>query len=244
MQVGSPDWTADAPPGTLPTNIRCQLALIWERGSHVGLREIKMGRTRRQIADHAFALFMEQGFESTTIEQIASAAEVGTRTLYRYYPTKESLIVDFVESGLNSAVDELRRQPDDTPLPQALYTMIETALRITREDTDRVLAVYRLAEQAPSVKARLAEQALRWRIEVAAEVSRRSGGGEHADLMAALTAANVMNIIDITMRTWVMSGGARHPDLVAEQILQIMRDGVPIPTAPVGASSGAAPSMN
>ena len=119
----------------------------------MGLREIKMGRTRRQIADHAFALFMTQGFESTTIEQIASAAEVGTRTLYRYYPTKESLIVDFVESGLGSAVEQLRKQPDDTPLPQALYTMIEAVLGVTREDTERVLAVYRLAEQAPSVKA-------------------------------------------------------------------------------------------
>ena len=201
----------------------------------MGLREIKMGRTRRQIADHAFALFMTQGFESTTIEQIAGAAEVGTRTLYRYYPTKESLIVDFVESSLGSAVDELRRQPDDTPLPQALYTMIETVLRVSREDTDRVLAVYRLAEQAPSVKARLAEQALRWRLEVADEVSRRTGGGEHAGLVAALTAANAMNIIDITMRTWVMSGGMRNPDGVAEEILRIMHDGVPMPTAPAPA---------
>jgi AcrR family transcriptional regulator len=198
----------------------------------VGLREIKMGRTRRQIADHAFALFMTQGFESTTIEQIASAAEVGTRTLYRYYPTKESLIVDFVESSLGAAVDELRRQPDDTPLPHALYTMIETVLRVSREDTDRVLAVYRLAEQAPSVKARLAEQALRWRIAVADEVSRRTGGGEQAGLVAALTAANAMNIIDITMRTWVMSGGTRRPDAVAEEILRIMHEGVPMPTAP------------
>lgn len=199
----------------------------------MGLREIKMGRTRRQIADHAFALFVTQGFESTTIEQIASAAEVGTRTLYRYYPTKESLIVDFVESSLGAAVDELRKQPDDTPLPQALYTMIETVLRVSREDTERVLAVYRLAEQAPSVKARLAEQALRWRNDVADEVSRRTGGGEHAGLVAALTAASAMNIIDITMRTWVMSGGLRNPDAVAEQILRIMHEGVPMPTAPV-----------
>jgi AcrR family transcriptional regulator len=198
----------------------------------VGLREIKMGRTRRQIADHAFALFMTQGFESTTIEQIATAAEVGTRTLYRYYPTKESLIVDFVETSLGAAVDELRKQPDDMPLPQALYTMVETVMRVTREDTDRVLAVYQLAEGAPSVKARLAEQALRWRIEVAGEVSRRTGGGEHADLVASLTAANAMNIIDITMRTWVMGGGVRNPDSIAAEILHVLHEGVPIPSAP------------
>jgi AcrR family transcriptional regulator len=199
-----------------------------------------MGRTRRQIADHAFALFMTQGFESTTIEQIATAAEVGTRTLYRYYPTKESLIVDFVESSLGAAAAELRKQPDDLALPQALYSMIETVMRVTREDSERVLAVYRLAEQAPSVKARLAEQALRWRIEVAGEVSRRTGGGAQADLVAALVAANTMNIIDITMRTWVMGGGVRNPDSIAEEVLRVMHDGVPMPIAPVPA----APSMN
>ena len=206
----------------------------------MGLREIKMGRTRRQIADHAFALFMTQGFESTTIEQIATAAEVGTRTLYRYYPTKESLIVDFVESSLGSAVEELRRQPDDMPLPHALYTVIETVMRVTREDADRVLAVYRLSDQAASVKARLAEQALRWRIEIADEVTRRTGGGEQANLVAALVAANAMNIIDITMRTWVLGGGTRKPDDIAEEILRVMHQGVPMPTAP----AVAAPSMN
>lgn len=198
----------------------------------MGLREIKMGRTRRQIADHAFALFMTQGFESTTIEQIATAAEVGTRTLYRYYPTKESLIVDFVESSLDAAAADLRKQPDDRPLPQALYAVIETVMEVTREDAERVLAVYRLAEQAPSVKARLAEQALRWRIDVADEVSRRIGGGAQADMVAALVAANAMNIIDITMRTWVMGGGARTPESIAEEVLRAMHDGVPMPTAP------------
>ena len=202
----------------------------------MGLREIKMGRTRRQIADHAFALFVAQGFESTTIEQIATAAEVGTRTLYRYYPTKESLIVDFVESSLGSAVEELRKQPDDMPLPHALYAVIETVMRVTRGDSDRVLAVYRLSEQAPSVKARLAEQALRWRIELADEVSRRIGGDEQACLVAALVAANAMNIVDITMRTWVMGGGVRKPDEIATEILRVMRQGVPMPIAPAVAS--------
>src|ERR1700753_3446593 len=117
-----------------------------------------MGRTRRQIADHAFALFMAQGFESPTIEQIATSAEVGTRTLYRYYPTKEALIVAFVESSLNEAAEELRKQPDDMPLPQALYTMIETVLRVTREDAERVLAVYRLPPQPPAGPGRRGRQ--------------------------------------------------------------------------------------
>ncbi len=201
-----------------------------ERGKSVGLREIKMGRTRREIADHAFALFQSQGFESTTIEQIATAAEVGTRTLYRYYPTKESLIVDFVESSLRGAIAEMREQPMDIPVPRALYTVIATVLRIITEDAQRVLAVYLLAGQAPSVQARLADVSLRWRIELSAEIGRRSGGPD-IELAAQLSAATTVDIIDIGLRGWVASGGTADMNLIIDKVLALMRGGgVPIPT--------------
>jgi AcrR family transcriptional regulator len=205
----------------------------------VGLREIKMGRTRRQIADHAFALFRSQGFESTTIEQIATAAEVGTRTLYRYYPTKESLIVDFVESSLRSAVAEMREQPMDMPLPCALYTVIETVLRIISEDAERVLAVYQLGAEAPSVQAKLADLSLRWRLDLSEEIVRRSGGSPDAELAAQLSASCTMDIIDIGVRSWVASGGTADMNMIANKVLDLVRrGGVPIPT-PAHVGTGA-----
>src|SRR6188768_4112648 len=88
----------------------CQVAVLPFAGDGagrcaVGLRETKMERTRRFIAESAFDLFVAQGYDDTTIEQIAAAAEVGTRTLYRYYSTKEALVVSFVENGLDAAMD-------------------------------------------------------------------------------------------------------------------------------------------
>ncbi len=85
----------------------------------MGLRELKRERTRRLISDKAFELFTDHGFGRTTVEQIAAAAEVGPSTLYRYFPTKETLVLEFVEDSLFGALGWFREQPADLDLPDA-----------------------------------------------------------------------------------------------------------------------------
>ncbi|WP_433195235.1 TetR family transcriptional regulator [Nocardia sp. CA-107356] len=78
-----------------------------------GLRERKKERTRRTIREEAFRLFREQGYAETTIEQIAAAAEVSPSTFFRYFPTKEQLVLaDDLDPLM---IDALRAQPRDIP---------------------------------------------------------------------------------------------------------------------------------
>nr|WP_042196857.1 TetR family transcriptional regulator [Kibdelosporangium sp. MJ126-NF4]CEL22596.1 Transcriptional regulator, TetR family [Kibdelosporangium sp. MJ126-NF4]CTQ89738.1 Transcriptional regulator, TetR family [Kibdelosporangium sp. MJ126-NF4] len=196
----------------------------------MGLRELKMERTRQLIADKAFELFTEHGFDQTTIEQIAAAAEVGPRTLYRYYQTKEALIVTFVETHLFAAVDRLRAQPDDIPVTDALYALIDSVIATTMSNEDRVLAVYRLAGCAPSVKAQFSGMWVRWCDEVADEVARRSKG-RSADMTARLAAAATNIVIEVSVRAWVESGGKANIRRLANQALDLLRTGeVPFAT--------------
>jgi AcrR family transcriptional regulator len=59
----------------------------------IGLRERKKARTREAIQTHALALFREQGYSATTVDQIIQAAEVSETTFYRYFPTKRDLVL-------------------------------------------------------------------------------------------------------------------------------------------------------
>ncbi|MBP2477999.1 AcrR family transcriptional regulator [Crossiella equi] len=195
----------------------------------MGLRELKMQRTRLLIADKALELFAAQGFEATTIEQVAAAAEVGTRTLYRYFPTKESLIAGFVEEHLTGSLEVMRDQSPDTPLPEALQAVLGRLMSVVAEDSDRVLAVYALARRTDSVQARLADQTWRWRNELAEELAKRVGGPS-ATMVAALCAETTMGLFEVVLRRWVDSGGEADLWAIANEALDLLHTGaVPLP---------------
>ncbi|HWE69657.1 MAG TPA: helix-turn-helix domain-containing protein, partial [Acidimicrobiales bacterium] len=63
------------------------------RAPLLGLAAKKKQRTRTLLAEAAAALFYERGYDATTIDDIAAAAEISPRTFYRYFPTKEDLVV-------------------------------------------------------------------------------------------------------------------------------------------------------
>ncbi|MEU4212203.1 TetR/AcrR family transcriptional regulator [Streptomyces sp. NPDC026206] len=94
----------------------------------MGLRESKKQETRQLISDCATRLFIEQGFEQTTIAEIAAAARVAKKTVTNYFPRKEDLALDHHEAftqGLARSVAE--RGPDEEPLT-ALGRTFRTAL--------------------------------------------------------------------------------------------------------------------
>jgi AcrR family transcriptional regulator len=92
----------------------------------LGLRERKKLRTRTELRRQALRLFADVGYAATTIEQIAAAADVSPSTFFRYYPTKESLVLtDDLDEVLLAA---LAAQPADLNPVAALRGAIQQAL--------------------------------------------------------------------------------------------------------------------
>ncbi|MET7302986.1 TetR family transcriptional regulator [Embleya sp. NPDC005575] len=92
-----------------------------------GLRERKKAKTRAAIQQQALRLFRDQGYDATTMEQIAEAAEVSTSTVFRYFATKEDLVVSDEQEAF--FIRAWRAQPEDLPLVRALRFAIRDTLQ-------------------------------------------------------------------------------------------------------------------
>ena len=196
----------------------------------MGNRELRMARTRRLISDKAFELFTCNGYHRTTIEQIAAAAEVGPRTLYRYFPTKEALVVEFVKASLFESLDDLRTRPPEVPLEVAMDAVIGRVLDVMATDPARVLAVYEIAGPNAAVRGQLADVLWQWRDALASEVFIVLGEAA-GRTTARFAAAFVINIIEMVVLAWVESGATADMRVLAAETMALLRDGkIPIPT--------------
>jgi AcrR family transcriptional regulator len=119
-------------------------------------RARKKAQTRRRLQEQALRLFVERGFEATTVEQIAAAAGVSHMTFFRYFPTKEDAVLsDSYDPLLVAAIRE-------RPRTEHPVTRIHTAVReglaaIYMLDRDALLVRTRLALRTPALRARLWE---------------------------------------------------------------------------------------
>src|SRR5262245_59485191 len=88
------------------------------------VRESRIQDTRTRIADAALALFVSQGYQKTTVDQIAEAAGVGRRTVFRHFPTKEAILLDQLAVRREVAIQRLRERPLYEPPLVSLHAVL------------------------------------------------------------------------------------------------------------------------
>jgi len=91
-----------------------------KEGERQGLRERKKQATRAKLIDAAASLVGEQGYENTTVQQIADAVDVSPRTVAHYFPTKDRMLLAQVDAYAEAAAAELARVPTELSPLQAL----------------------------------------------------------------------------------------------------------------------------
>ena len=155
----------------------------------LGLRERKKAKTRAAIQRHALQLFREQGYEATTVEHIAEAAEVSPSTFFRYFRTKEDVVLyDDLDPLIIAAFEA---QPAGlNPVQAARRAFRQVFASVPTAETEQQWERGRLMFAVPELRMRMLDQ-LAEAVQLFAElVARRVGRG--ADDFAVRTYAGAM----------------------------------------------------
>jgi AcrR family transcriptional regulator len=167
------------------------------RETRPGLRERKKARTRAAIREHAFRLFREQGYDATTVEQIADAAEVSPSTFFRYFPTKEDVVLQDDMDLL--WLEAIREQPPEVSPIAALRAGVHTAFaRMGEAEWAQLRETTELALAVPAVRGRMLEELARTTQALAEAVAERTGRDPSDFAVRALAGA----IVGIAMAAW------------------------------------------
>lgn len=155
-----------------------------------GLRDLKKERTRLAIQDAALRLFARDGYENTTVKQIAAAAEVAERTFFRYFPTKEDVVA--WDSLDLSFADRFRAQPATVGAFDAVRaTMKETFTDLPPAEQRRLRERVVLMTSVPPLRAMLLDQLLGTGHTIARLVADRTGADPGDPAIRALVGAVV-----------------------------------------------------
>lgn len=127
---------------------------------HPGLRQRQAQRTRQAIQDAATRLFLASGFPAVSVDEIAAAAEVSKRTLFKYFPSKEDLVIGgFADHADEAARTVLSRPAGSSPLAALHEHFLDGLARrdpVTGlDDRPRTLAFVTMVLSVPSLQARL-----------------------------------------------------------------------------------------
>jgi AcrR family transcriptional regulator len=190
-----------------------------------GLRERKKARTRDSIQEHALRLFRAQGYEATTVDQIADAAEVSPSTFFRYFSTKEDVVLyDAFDPIL---IEAFRAQPAELSPIGALRAAMRAAFGAAPAEEvalqeERAALIF----SVPELRMRMLDELANAMQLFAAVLAERVG--RRPDDFAVRTLAGA--VMGVGMAAWFTGGGALTADYLAlmDEGLAQLEAGLPL----------------
>jgi AcrR family transcriptional regulator len=174
----------------------------------IGLREQKKALTRATLEATALERFLAEGYEPVRLEDLCAECLVSTRTFFRYFTSKEDLVLGRLRSHLDLATELFARQPASGPLLVSLRAVITETVADYAADPDRELARLRLVTTTPVLDAALGRVFAGFERLVhrfAAERTKREKDARAPRLVAAATVA----AFRVGLEMWVASEARR-----------------------------------
>ncbi len=209
----------------------------------MGLRELKALRTRESIVDAALSLYEKQGYDETTMEEIAAAAEVGTSTLYRYFPTKDQILLDGMMEGEGQLAGYLNARPPSEDVATALGEALNAYLIDAESREQRIFLLRAVLDRTTAPRARLWDAWARERIMLENAIARRLGL-TLPDLRARVAAHSALMVVEMALDAWRDDPSRPLPDVTARDVLILLQSNqavLPVPAKTPSLAAGTQP---
>ncbi|WP_329076375.1 TetR/AcrR family transcriptional regulator [Streptomyces niveus] len=190
----------------------------------LGLRERKKLKTRVAIREATYRLITDQGYEATTVEQIAAAAEVSPSTVFRYFPTKEDIVLtDEFDPVMEAAI---RARPADEPPLESVRAVLRPAVEaILADQPEELLQRSKLMLEIPAVRARMTETMTETSLLLSRAVADRTGRDE-GDLEVRVFTASVMAALREVTIYWAEHDQKENLAVLVDRALDSLEGGL------------------
>jgi mycofactocin system transcriptional regulator len=175
--------------------------------------------SRTELEQAAFALFAAQGFDATTVDEIAAAAGIGRRTFFRYFPSKNDIPWGAFEDELERMRVRLKACPPEVPLADAIRVALIDFNRVAPEQVPLHRRRMELILRVPTLLAHSTLRFTAWREVVAEFVAERTGRRQD-DLAPQAVAHAVLGVAVAAYEHWLDDQGSDLPALLDDAMRQ------------------------
>ncbi|MGQ4618964.1 TetR family transcriptional regulator [Nocardia sp. R7R-8] len=189
-------------------------------------------RTRRivrsQVAQIGLDLILEKGFDQTTVEDIAKAAGTSRATVFRYFATKEDIVLETLPDIARQSLEILVARPRTEQPWTSLRHALQPAVRERGSDLAIGLRTAQVIIGSPTIRARLGERSRAWRDLLVPEMTRRLDSlrnEQQRHLAASAMVASALACLQVALETWLHSGGEQPLAAMLDCAMDAVRPG-------------------
>jgi AcrR family transcriptional regulator len=180
-----------------------------DRRAGSGLRQRTRDAVREQIAAAALVMFDEQGFDETTVDEIAAAVDISPRSFFRYFVTKEDVVLGDPMVYLEPVRVRLVESLESMPLWDALRSGFEAGTAMTAADPEGALRATRVMIRTPTLRARNTEKHLVWMTALVPLIADAlTGPAEGKQFRARAITLAALTCLDVSSAEWAHRDGA------------------------------------
>jgi AcrR family transcriptional regulator len=166
------------------------------------LLQRKRQLVRQEIAHAAWLLFADRGYEETTVEAIAHAAGVSRRTFFRYFSSKEDVVVGTSDAIAEDVLAAFARRPKGEPPLVAIQRAIRPAIETRLSDAAEARAIVSLLRESRTLRRAMLERHARLEERLAVLIAERTGADPRRDPTPALLAFLARALMDTAFNVW------------------------------------------